>query len=119
MGYCATSVKTDISWDLDRLPEVVGEGVSIADARERVSEILESGGWEVEIYYPDASGGFIDTVWFDGSVHVGTLDALESIAPIVDTGSAIFMKGDDDCFWAYYFTGSTCYEREAELVISR
>ena len=41
---------------------------------------------------------------------------LDFIAPYVEKGSYLMMRGEDGCHWCWYFDGSTCVDYLGEVV---
>lgn len=52
----------------------------------------------------------------DASYDCDALDWFKVIAPYVESGSQIVMRGDDRCFYCLYFDGEKCTEYEGQLV---
>lgn len=83
----------------------------IGDATELEDALLELD-WETGT---DDCGNIIEMCFSGEKLHDED-EWLDAIAPHVDKGSQLMMRGDDGCSWCWYFDGESCTTYLGEVV---
>lgn len=77
-----------------------------------IVEAMDAWRWQVEV---DDEGNVVD-ICFNGEKLGDDTILLEAIAPFVEAGSFIEMKGEDDAFWKWVFDGRGMVEVAGKVV---
>ena len=83
----------------------------IGDATE-LEEALSELDWETST---DDCGNIVE-MRFSGEKLHDEDEWLDAIAPYVDKGSQLMMRGEDGCSWCWYFDGESCTTYSGEVV---
>ena len=83
----------------------------IGDATELEDALLELD-WETGT---DDCGNIIEMCFSGEKLHDED-EWLDAIAPHVDKGSQLMMRGEDGCCWCWYFDGESCTTYSGEVV---
>lgn len=116
MGYCMYQVDCDFRIDASRMGELFlalkrcepNFYVSASDieAASTVEELFNAWRWSPQF---DEQNNMY-AVYFEGEKARNEEAFLDCIAPFVDEGSFIEMKGEDDSMWRWWFTAEQCIE---------
>jgi hypothetical protein len=84
---------------------------AIQDSRNLVDAMSEWR-WDIE----EDTDGNIDGIAFRGEKSGDDLTLFKAIAPFVERGSYIEMRGEDGAQWRWIFNDNTCTEKTAKVV---
>jgi hypothetical protein len=76
-----------------------------------LSEIMDELRWELCI---DADGN-VEHISFQGDKSGDDFEFFKVLAPYVDKGSYISMRGEDGALWRWYFNGKECIEQYGHI----
>lgn len=123
MGYCMSQNESkfhvrasDKELALRAIKALVDKSDSWVDAsavkssRNLVSAMSEWC-WDVE----EDEAGNIDSIAFSGEKAGDDMTLFKAIAPFVQSGSYIEMRGEDGTRWRWIFDGKTCVEKTAKI----
>lgn len=98
----------------ERISDSIGKHFSWIDKDfykiNNFAKIMEEWRWEVHIH-DDESG--VDDIEFTGEKLGDDKILFDAIAPFVEAGSYIVMRGEEGEFWKWTFDGKTCKEVQA------
>ncbi len=84
-----------------------------------LTDAMKEWRWDVEEDSTDAFGnkdGDIVHIAFSGEKAGDDLILFKAIAPFVESGSYIEMRGEDGAQWRWIFNDKTCVEKTAKVV---
>ena len=84
----------------------------IGDATE-LEDALSELDWETST---DDCGNIVGMCFSGEKIHDED-EWLDAIAPHVDKGSQLMMRGEDGCSWCWYFDGESCTTYSGEVII--
>jgi len=123
VGYCVYT--TDFDLPADKVPaafEAVKEAIKkastgpeetqLANEAKSLKELFWKWGWELV----SDDGGDIVEVYTEGSVRLSNDDVLfRALGPFVRRGSFVEIRGEDDDFWRWAYTGNEMVEQDPDV----
>lgn len=124
MGYYMWQSETDFSVLADKIPAMIEAIKSLPTQStyawvnmeyaksNNVQDIFEHWRWSVTI---DESTGDIVDIYFNREKLGDDEILFKAIAPFVEAGSYIQMRGEQDDMWRWCFDGTKCVEKYPEI----
>lgn len=125
MGYYVNSMESsfmlkkenvDKAWDalkklFDEIPRIGWASQKVINESTSFEEAMEECGWTIE----QNENGDYDSIYFSDEKYGDNEIELEAIAPYIENGSYIQMRGEEGDIWRWIFKDGKCIEKYATI----